>query len=88
MYTIQAPNTLWGLAKAYNMTWQQLYAFKGPDGKTNEQRLAEDRPGKQRILQHGDKTIALIYPGEKIYLPGPASAEPAGLGDPAPGEAE
>ncbi len=65
-YTIEWGDTLWDIAQANNMSVSQLLALSGPDGMTNQQRLASSSPMTGASRQFNPN---LIFPGQQLYLP-------------------
>jgi hypothetical protein len=58
------------IAGHHGLTARELLDLKGPDGKTNEERLKALRPN----LERNRGRVYLVYDGEEIYVPGDAKS--------------
>ena len=67
-YKIKPGDWLSKIAPRYNMTWQELYEFDGGTGKTNRERLNEQKTAKGRPAESIDNPD-LIYPDDVILVP-------------------
>jgi phage protein D len=67
-YKIKPGDWLSKIAPQYNMTWQELYDYDGGTGKTNRERLNEQKTAKGRPPESIDNPN-LIYPDDVILVP-------------------
>ena len=66
-YTIKPGDWLSKIAAKYNMTWQELYEYDCGTGKTNRERLNEQKTAKGRPAESIDNPD-LIYPDDIILV--------------------
>ena len=67
-YKIKPGDWLSKIAPRYNMTWQELYEYDGGTGKTNRERLNEQKTAKGRPAESMNNPD-LIYPDDIIPVP-------------------
>lgn len=67
-YKIKPGDWLSKIGPRYNMTWQELYEYDGGTGKTNRERLNEQKTAKGRSAESIDNPD-LIYPDDVILVP-------------------
>jgi phage protein D len=73
-FKIKPGDWLSKIAPQYGMTWQELYEYDGGTGKTNRERLNEQKQAKGRPEKSLDNPD-LIYPDDIILVPDEPSQE-------------
>jgi phage protein D len=73
-YKIEPGDWLSKIAPQYGMTWKELYEYDGGTGKTNRERLNEQKKAKKRPENSIDNPD-LIYPNDVILVPDEPKAE-------------
>lgn len=67
-YEIQKGDNLSKIARKCDMTWRELYEYKDKNGKSNRERLNEQKRAKRRPQKSIDNPD-LIYPRDVILVP-------------------